>query len=220
MVENSPATEALLARAAAGDGAAWGALLTSHEQRLTRMVCFRMDARLQGRVDAADVVQEAFAEAAEHRADYFRAAAAAAPLFLWLRGVVCNKLLEVHRHHLGTRMRDARRERPLESRPGATPCPQDTSAALCDHLTAGLTRPSVAAARAEMRSRLSRALESMDPTDREVLALRHFEQLSNDEASKVLGIQERAAAKRYLRALGRLREILSEMPGGLTELRP
>ena len=98
--------------------------------------------------------------------------------------------------------------------------PGDTSAALCAHLTGHLTRPSLAAVRAEVRARLAGALDAMEPTDREVLALRHFEQLSNAEAAQVLGIQERAAAKRYLRALGRLKELLSEMPGGLTELRP
>jgi RNA polymerase sigma-70 factor (ECF subfamily) len=214
MAHGAPETEALLVRAAAGDGAAWGHLLTAHQERLVRMVAFRMDPRLRGRVDAADVVQEAFAEASAHRADYFRAQTVA--LFLWLRGVVCNKLLEVHRHHLGTRMRDAKRELPLDARPR----PDETSAALCAHLTGGLTRPSVAAARAEVRTRLAEALAGMDATDREVLALRHFEQLSNAEAAQVLGIQERAAAKRYLRALQRLKEILSEMPGGLTELRP
>jgi RNA polymerase sigma-70 factor (ECF subfamily) len=205
----------LLQRAAAGDAAAWGALLSAHRERLTRMVAFRMDPRLRGRVDAADVVQNTFAEASAHRADYF-AAEPAAPLFLWLRGVTTNKLLEVHRHHLATRMRDVKREQPLES----SRRPDATSAALCAHLTAGLTRPSVAAARQEVRARLADALAGMDPADREVLALRHFEQLSNAEAALVLGIQERAAAKRYLRALGRLKEILSEMPGGLTEMRP
>jgi RNA polymerase sigma-70 factor (ECF subfamily) len=212
MADQAP--EALLARAAAGDGAAWGALLTAHQERLGLMVAFRMDRRLRGRVDAADVVQDAFLEASAHRAAYFRAPAA--PLFLWLRGVVANKLLEVHRHHLGTRMRDAKRELPLDARPG----PDDTSAALCAHLTAHLTRPSVAAARGELSTLLAEALAGMNPIDREVLALRHFEQLSTAEAAQVLGIQERAAAKRYVRALQRLRDILSEMPGGLTELRP
>jgi RNA polymerase sigma-70 factor (ECF subfamily) len=113
-------------------------------------------------------------------------------------------------------MRDAKRELALD----ASPRPGETSAAVCDHLTGGLTRPSVAAARAEVRARLAAALEAMDPMDREVLAMRHFEQLSNAEAAQVLGIQERAAAKRYLRALQRLKEILSRMPGGLTEMRP
>ena len=178
------------------------------------MVAFRMDPRLRGRIDAADVVQEAFVEASAHRADYFRAPAV--PLFLWLRGVVSNKLLEVHRHHLGTRMRDAKRELPLDG-----PWRLDDTLRRCaSNLTGHLTRPSVAAVRGEVRARLAEALDEMDATDREVLALRHFEQLTNAEAAQVLGIQERAAAKRYLRALERLKEILSEMPGGLTELRP
>jgi RNA polymerase sigma-70 factor, ECF subfamily len=213
MADDPAKTDPLMARAAAGDPAAWGALLTAHEERLLRMVTFRMDSRLRGRIDAADVVQEAFVEATAHREHYLRSPAT--PLFLWLRGVVSNKLLELHRHHLDTRMRDAKRELPLE----ATDKSHNTSAALCAHLTAGLTRPSVAAVRVEVSARLAEALHGMDPTDREVLAMRHFEQLSNAEAAEVLGIQERAAAKRYLRALARLKEILSEMPGGLTELR-
>jgi RNA polymerase sigma-70 factor, ECF subfamily len=209
-----PETEALLARAAAGDLAAWGRLLSAHQEKLRRMVAFRMDPRLRGRIDAADVLQDAFVDATARRTFYFNAPTS--PLFLWLRGVVNNTLLELHRHHLGTRMRDARRELPRD----APRRPDDTSAALCAHLTAGLTRPSVAAVRGEVRTRLAAALDEMDATDREVLALRHFEQLTSAEAAQVLGIQERAAAKRYLRALERLRHILTEMPGGLTELRP
>jgi RNA polymerase sigma-70 factor (ECF subfamily) len=207
-------TEPLLSRAAAGDVAAWGALLNVHQERLARMVAFRMDPRLRGRIDAADVVQDAFVEASAHREDYFRAPAV--PLFLWLRGVVSNKLLELHRHHLGTHMRDVKREQPLEGPHRSN----ETSAALCAYLTAGLTRPSVAAVRGEVKARLAEALDGMDPTDREVLAMRHFEQLTNSEAAQILGIQERAAAKRYLRALARLKEILEEMPGGLSEVRP
>jgi RNA polymerase sigma-70 factor (ECF subfamily) len=213
MPDKPPMTELLLALAAEGDRAAWGSLLTAHQERLARMVAFRMDPRLRGRIDAADVVQEAFVAASAKREVYFRAPSV--PLFVWLRGVVSNKLLELHRHHLGTHMRDAKRERPLE----ALPRSDDTSAALCAHLTAGLTRPSVAAVRGEIKARLAEALDGMDPMDREVLAMRHFEQLSNMEAAQVLGIEERAAAKRYLRALARLKEILSNMPGGLTELR-
>jgi RNA polymerase sigma-70 factor, ECF subfamily len=213
MPGETPMIDQLLALAAAGDGAAWGTLLAAHQERLMRMVSFRMDPRLHGRIDAADVVQEAFVEASAHRDVYFRAPTV--PLFLWLRGVLSNKLLELHRHHLGTRMRDAKRELPLEA-PSSS---DDTSAALCAHLTAGLTGPSFAAVRGEVKARLAEALDGMDSTDREVLAMRHFEQLSNMEAAQILGIEERAAAKRYLRALARLREILSEMPGGLTEVR-
>lgn len=215
MYDGTAQAEATLARAAAGDRAAWGALLCDCQERLTRLVAFRLDARLRGRIDPADVVQEVFAEASAHRDDYFRANPVP-PLFLWLRGVAANKLLELHRHHLGAHMRDARRELSLDAPRGT----EDTSGALCAHLTGGLTRPSVAAARGEVRARLAQALGGMDATDREVLAMRHFEQLTNAEAAHVLGVRERAAAKRYLRALQRLKDILSEMPGGLTELRP
>jgi RNA polymerase sigma-70 factor (ECF subfamily) len=214
MGDEPPTSEALLARAAAGDRAAWGTLLNIHQDRLMRIAAFRMDTRLRGRIDAADVVQDAFVEASAHQDVYFRTPAVT--LFLWLRGVVNNKLLEVHRYHLGTRMRDAKCELPHE---GPRQC-DDTSAALCAHLTAGLTRPSLAAQRGEVTMRLATALDEMNPVDREVLAMRHFEQLTNAEAAQVLGIQERAAAKRYLRALDRLKQILAEMPGGLTEVRP
>jgi RNA polymerase sigma-70 factor (ECF subfamily) len=178
------------------------------------MVAFRMDPRLRGRVDAADVVQDAFVEASAHREAYFRAPTA--PLFLWLRGVVSNKLLEIHRHHLGTRMRDAKRDLPLEARQRL----DDSTVALCAHLIGRLTSPSVAAARGEIKMRLAEVAGQDGSHDREVLTLRHFEQLSNAEAAEVVGIQERAVSKRYLRALERLRIILSELPGGLSELRP
>jgi RNA polymerase sigma-70 factor (ECF subfamily) len=213
MADESPTTEALLARAVAGDRAAWGALLNAHQERLARIVVFRMDPRLRGRVDAADIVQDAFVEASAHQSVYFREPTV--PLFLWPRGVVTNKLLEIHRHHLGTHMRDVKREL-AHNAPGTG---GDTSAALCAHLTAGLTRPSVAAQRGEVTMHLAKALDEINPVDREVLAMRHFEQLTNAEAAQVLGIQERAAAKRYLRALERLKQILSQMPGGLTEVR-
>ena len=173
-----------------------------------------MDPRLRGRIDAADVVQEAFVQASAHREDFFRAPEM--PLFLWLRKIVSNKLFELHRHHIGTHMRDANRDRPL----AAPKNWDDTAEALWLHLSGHLTSPSAAAVRGEARIRLAEALDRMDATDREVLMLRHFEQLTNAEAARVVGIEERAAGKRYLRALARLRKILSELPGGLTGLRP
>jgi RNA polymerase sigma-70 factor, ECF subfamily len=209
----------LLARAAGGDVDAWGALLARHQERLAGVVSFRLDLRLRGRVDAADVVQEAFIAATERRADFF--AQSAQPLFLWLRWMVGNTLLEVHRHHLGAQMRDARREvRSARRADGGGDDDDSTRAALVAQLTCGATGPATAVGRAEVKQRLREALGCMDAIDREVLALRHYEQLTNAEAAQVLGIQERAAAKRYLRALERLRELLADMPGGLTGLQP
>jgi RNA polymerase sigma-70 factor (ECF subfamily) len=207
--QDSSETNRLLKRAAAGEAASWGKLLTRHEARLRRMVAFRLDPRLRGRVDASDVMQEIHLEAARHLGEYLKQPGM--PLFLWLRGIAGHKLLEVHRHHLGTPMRDARREIALYrgALPGAT------SAAIAAQLLGHATRPSEAAMRAEAKVRLQDALNDLDPLDREILALRHIEQLTNAEAARVLGIKEGAAGKRYLRALERLREILRHLPGGL-----
>lgn len=207
MTGDSSETNRLLERAAAGDKDCWGTLLTRHRERLHRLVAFRLDQRLQGRVDPSDVIQEVCLEAGVALAAYLRQPAM--PFFLWLRGITGNKLLELHRHHLGTQMRDVRREVSLFN--GATP--ENTSAALAAQLLGHITRPSEAAIRAEAKVRLQEALNGMDPLDREVLALRHFEQLSPAETGQVLGISKKAAGMRYLRALKRLKEILTDLPG-------
>lgn len=214
MAENSDETKRLLQRVADGDHESWGELLTQHEDRLQRMVAFRLDRRLQGRIDPLDVVQEAFLEASEHRPDYLKNPSIT--FFLWMRGIVGNKLLELHRFHLGTRMRDAGREVSLYR----GTMPEASSAALAAQLLGHATRPSEAAIRAEIKIRLQEALNAMDPMDREVIALRHFEQLTPVESAHVLGIKEKAAGMRYLRALKRLKDILASLPGGLKELRP
>jgi RNA polymerase sigma-70 factor (ECF subfamily) len=211
--DNSNDTERLLQSVAGGGQESWGALLTRHQERLRRMVTYRMDRRLQGRIDPMDVIQEAYLEASEHRAEYVRQPAK--PFFLWLRGIVGNKLLEVHRHHLGTQMRDAGREVSLYR--GSMP--EASSAALADQLLGHVTRPSEAAIRAEVKIQLQEALNSMDPLDREVLVLRHFEQLSPAETAQVLGIKDKAAGMRYLRALERLKDLLTRLTGGRYELR-
>jgi len=211
MTGDSSETNRLLQRAAEGDQESWGALLTRHRERLRRLVAFRMDQRLQGRIDPSDVIQEVCLEAAAALAAYLQRPAI--PFFLWLRGITSNKLLELHRYHLGTQMRDARREVSLYR--GASP--ETTSAALAAQLLGHATRPSEAAIRAEAKLRLQEALNGMDSLDREVLALRHFEQLSPAETAQVLGISKKAAGMRYLRALKRLKEILTDLPGGPRE---
>src|SRR5579859_4971553 len=200
--ENSGDTAALLERVAAGDQASWAELMARHQERLRRVIAFRFDQRMQGRVAPSDVLQEAQIEAWQHVADYLRAPTL--PFFLWLRGIAHNKLRELHRHHLGTQMRDAGREVSIYR----GTFPEATSAALAAQLLGHLTQPSQAAIRAEVKIRLQEALNQMDALDREVLALRHFEHLSPRETAEVLGIKEKAAAMRYVRALRRLKEIL------------
>jgi RNA polymerase sigma-70 factor (ECF subfamily) len=178
------------------------------------MVALRLDRRLQGRVDASDIIQEAHLEATARLREYARNPAM--PWFVWLRFLVGQQLMTVHRRHLGAQARDAGRE--ISIHQGALP--EATSASLAARLLGRNTRASEALARAERRLRLEEALNRMDPLDREVLALRHFEQLSNVETAAVLGIHESAASKRYLRALKRIKEVLAQMPGGLKELQP
>src|SRR5262249_48341993 len=134
----------------------------------------------------------------------------AMPFFLWLRFLTGQKMQELHRRHLGAQMRDAGREISLYR----DALPATSSAALAAQLLGHDTGPSEAAIRAERKIRLQEALNSMDPLDREVLSLRHFEQLNNAETAQALGLQESAASKRYIRALKKLKEILSLLPGG------
>jgi len=199
-------TDHLLQQAAQGDQKSWGALLERSRERLRRMIALRLDRRLQGRLDPSDVIQEAYLEASARLAEYVRNPSM--PFFLWLRFLTGQKLLALHRRHFGP-TRDAGREVALYR--GSLP--QTTSAALAAQLLGRLTRPSEAAIRAEMKVRLQEALNRMDPLDREVLALRHFEQLTTAETAEVLGIQEGAAKKRHVRALKRLKEILTQLPG-------
>jgi RNA polymerase sigma-70 factor (ECF subfamily) len=198
----------LVARARAGDGEALNAIFARHRERLRRMVEVRLDARLQARLDASDVVQEAYVEVVQRLDEYLRDPKL--PLFLWLRLVVGERLLRLHRHHLGTHLRDANREVSLYR--GALPAA--TSAALAAQLLGKHTSPTQAAVRAERLLRLQEALNALDPMDREVLSLRHFEELTAAESAQVLGIEEAAAAKRYFRALKRLKQVLAAMPGG------
>ncbi len=182
--------------------------------RLRRMIKLRLDRRLQGRVDPSDVIQETHLEVSRRLAEYLRDPSM--PFFLWLRLVTGQKLALVHRQHLGVQARDAGREVSIYR--GALP--EATSEALAARLVGRQTSPSQAAARAELNIRLQEALNSMEELDREVLALRHFEQLTNGESARVLGISETAACNRYVRALERLKKILTGPAGGPREMWP
>lgn len=208
MENNSAHSVDLMERARAGDREALNALLSRHRDRLRRMVEMRLDSRLQARLDASDVVQEAYVDVAQRIDEYLQDPKL--PLFLWLRLVVGERLVQLHRHHLGTQMRDAGREVSLYQ--GALPA--TSSAALAAQLLGKYTSPTQAILRAERILRLQEALNTLDPVDREILSLRHFEELTSAEAARVLAIEESAAAKRYFRALKRLKEILASMPGG------
>jgi RNA polymerase sigma-70 factor (ECF subfamily) len=197
----------LVGKAAGGDEVAMAALFDRHRGRLRQMIRLRLDRRLRGRVDESDVLQEAYLDLARKLPEYARSPSV--PFFLWLRLVAGERLLRVHRQHLGAAMRDAGREIPIHG--GGIP--QASSVSLAGRLLGRVTSASRAMSRAESRRLLRDALDRMDPVDREVIALRHFEELTNDEAAVVLELTKSAASKRYVRAMVRLKAVLSETPG-------
>jgi RNA polymerase sigma-70 factor, ECF subfamily len=190
-----------------GDREALAEVFAEHRERLWRTVNFRMDRRLLGRVDPDDVLQEAYLAASGRLAHYSNDSSMSP--FVWVRMILMQTLTDVHRHHLGAQMRDVDRE--VDLRGGRYPT--STTASLAALLVGNMTSPSQAAARAEVFDQVEQAIEAMDPLDREVLALRHFEELGNSEVAEVLAIQQKAASIRYVRALKRLKAILSPPPG-------
>lgn len=205
-------TFVLLQRSAAGDRQAWGQLLTRHADRLRRMIEFRMDSRLRARLDPSDVLQEACLEASERLDDYFRDRSM--PFYVWLRFLAAQKLVTLHRYHFGVQKRDPSREISLSH--GVSP--QASSVSLAARLLACGSTPSGATIRAERQERLQKAIDQLDPVDREIIALRHFEQFRNAETAQILGIPESTASTRYLRALRRLRQLLGDLGEELNEL--
>jgi RNA polymerase sigma-70 factor (ECF subfamily) len=207
MTSDRGESDVLLRRLHAGDPRAPAELFQHYRGRLRRMVRLRLDRRLQGRVDPSDVLQEAYLDLARRTPEYV--ASPTLPFFLWLRLLTGQRLLLVHRHHLGTQMRDVGQEVSLH----CGPLPQASSASLAAQLLGRLTTPSQAAARAELQLRLQEALNQMEPLDREVLTLRHFEELGNGECAQLLGLSRSAASNRYARALKRLAQVLAGTPG-------
>ncbi len=211
MLDDADNVDQLDSRLRDGDEQALAELFTMHRERLRRMVEFRMDRRLQGRVDASDIVQEAYIDASQRVRHYARKPEMSS--FVWLRQIATQRLIDVHRRHLDAQMRDARQEVSIHRGDLAG----TTSASIVAELAGQFASPSQLAIHAELLDQLEDALESMDPIDREVLALRHFEELTNNEVAQVLDITKSAASNRYVRALGRLKSVLEAIPGFFDE---
>jgi RNA polymerase sigma-70 factor, ECF subfamily len=204
---NSSATAQLLDRVRAHEPQAIGELLGRHRARLRKMVRLRLDRRLRDRLRSADVADEVVRDAARHVGDYL--AAPGTSFFLWLRQRAGQRLQELHRQHLGAAA-DVGQELSLAR--GAQPVVDSRSLAA---QLLGDRAASQAAVRAELLLRLQDALNGMDRLDREILALCHFEELSEAEAAAVLGLERAAAEERYIGALKRLHAILRGIPGFL-----
>ncbi|NUQ63152.1 MAG: sigma-70 family RNA polymerase sigma factor [Pirellulales bacterium] len=177
-------------------------LVGRYRQKLMRMIALRLDRRILGKVESEDVLQDAYVEAARRLHDYLDRPSV--PFFVWLRRITSQILIDTHRRYLGAKMRDVRHEAAFCRVASAG----THSACLAAQLADSLTTPSQSALRRETVAELRAALESLEEIDREVLVLRHLEELSNNEVAQILGIDKSAASKRYLRALERLRNVM------------
>jgi RNA polymerase sigma-70 factor (ECF subfamily) len=196
-------TDQLLRRVAAGDADARGQLLARHRQRLCHMIAVRLDRRLRPRIDPSDVVQDALAEAAQQLAEYARRRPL--PFYPWLRRLAWQRLLQLHRRHVGAQRRSVRREDR-----GGMPLPDASAGDLAERLAGRGSSPSQRLQHGELRQRVQQALTRLGAADREVLILRYLEDLSTAEIAAVLELTESAVKMRQLRALQRLRELVDD----------
>jgi len=201
--DSSVRTEELERRLKSGDLEALAELFTRERERLWRVIHFRLAEPLRGRLEPEDVLQEAFL-AASQRLKYYVESPATSP-FIWLRMIVNQTLVDLHRQHLGAQRRDAAREVSIDRAPYV----EATSVSVAIQLVGIFTSPSGAAARADTLGLVQSAIEQMDPIDREVLALRHFEELTNSEVAEALGIAEGTSKSQVHKARLRLRLLLN-----------
>jgi RNA polymerase sigma-70 factor (ECF subfamily) len=199
--DHNSETDRLLESAARGDALARQELLMRYRQRLRNMIRLRMDRRLAARIDPSDVVQETLVEAVQKLSEYLQHRPL--PFYPWLRQLACERLIDLHRRHIQAKKRSVRREEP-------PPLPEESAQELADQLAARSNSPSSRMRRSELRTRMRVALAHLPEHDRELLVLRHLEQLSTPEIAAILGISEGAFYTRHVRALERLRLVMSE----------
>jgi RNA polymerase sigma-70 factor (ECF subfamily) len=204
--EHAGETERLLGLAASGDATARQGLLDRHRARLRRMVVVRLDRRLASRVDPSDVVQESLVEAHQQFSDFLLRRPL--PFAAWLRQLAWERILKLHRHHIGAKKRSVGREQQWPA-----DLPDESAQLLAGRLAASGTSPSRRVIREELRDRVRAALGQLAPNDREILVMRVLEHLSAREIAGILGITERAAKARQTRALKRLRDLLDHEHG-------
>jgi RNA polymerase sigma-70 factor (ECF subfamily) len=212
MVLSDSELDELTRRVAQSDQVALGRLLEWYRPRLRAMIQFRMAGRVRNRLDASDILQEAFLEVALRLPEFVHELSV--PFYVWLRRITGQRLAAAFRAHLGTQGRAVGRETALFETAGPAP----DSTLLAAHLVGRLSSPSHAALRAELAARLDQALNRLGAIDREIIVLRHFEELTNSEVAKLLDLKPSAVSNRHVRALERLRVVLDQMPEFFSEL--
>jgi RNA polymerase sigma-70 factor (ECF subfamily) len=190
-------TERLLTEVMAGDRQALNRLLALHRGFLRRAVELRLDSRVRARLDASDIVQEAQLEVAQRIGDYLLRRPM--PFHVWLQKTAFETLLRLRRQHVRAACRSVENEVLL---------PRRSSVRLAHLLLGGGPAPSQNLRDQELALQLQQAMAGLSEHDREVLLLRGFEGLTNEEAGLILGIEPAAVSKRYTRALLRLRKLM------------
>ncbi len=199
-------TEELLSGARAGDERAVEHLLDRHRDSLRRMIAMRLDRKISRRIDVSDVVQDVLIEANRRLRDYLDNPVMA--FHLWIRQIAKDRIIDAHRRHRVSGKRSVDREQPMVAEGALDQSTIDLAAQLCDR---ELT-PAAAATQRELAAHIQAAIELLDDRDREIILMRHYEQLSNQEIASALQLTEPAASMRYLRALKRLRVQLDGLP--------
>ncbi len=187
-----------------GDENAANRLLDRHRDALRQLVAMRLDRKIQGRVDASDIVQDVMIEANRRLEKYLENPVM--PFHLWLRHMAKDRLIDAHRRHRGSAKRSVDREQAMVAFGGMDHSTMELAAQLAD----GEMTPAAAATMQELQKRFEAAISELPELDQEIILMRHFEQLSNQEAAQVLQLSEPASSMRYLRAMRRLRELLAE----------
>jgi RNA polymerase sigma-70 factor, ECF subfamily len=205
-------TDKLLDDARHGKSGAVDELLVRFREPLRKVIDLRLDPVLARRVDASDIVQDVLIEANQRLTEYLKKPDM--PFHLWLRHLAQDRIIDTHRRHRLAQRRSVDKEQPI-ARPAWA---EESSASLVAHLIDHERTPATEAIQAELARRLTAAVHELGDDDREVILLRHHEQLSNQEVAHLLGLTEAAASMRYLRALRRLRTVLvPDQTGGSSD---
>lgn len=205
MWPDSDETQELIAAARHGNAEATGRLLQRHRTSLRKLIDLRLDPAVRQRLDASDIVQEVLIEANRRIGDYL--ADPKMPFHLWLRAMAKDRIIDAHRRHRVAARRSVDREQPLAARPSLDESTVDLATRLQGHEMT----PATAATWQELNRRFQAACDQLDEQDREIIFMRHFEQLSNGDVATALHLSPQAASMRYLRAMRRLRSKLDDV---------
>ncbi|MGB1931085.1 MAG: sigma-70 family RNA polymerase sigma factor [Mariniblastus sp.] len=212
MWPQSPQTEQLIANAKAGDHSAVNQLMDRHRNSLNHLVRMRLDKKVQNRVDVSDVVQDVLVEANRRLQRYLETPVM--PFHLWLRQIAKDRIIDAHRRHRVSAKRSVDREQQLFA-PGGH---DQSSIQLASLLGDSKITPAAAALQKELAKKIEHSISQLEERDSEIIIMRHYEHLTNQEISKILNLSEPAASMRYLRAIRRLRELMQTEELSQTEL--